>query len=460
MQKLKQNKWILILLFIFAILLILATPIERSLNGNLLTPGEETYHHLNNIEGGTTNFYELIISNLLNFIPLTILIIVLPLILMLLSLTLFYSIIIDYVKSELELYFAMGIFILTPVFLTIHIGLILYSLLLCLTLMIVHFYKLKSKLFLLFLLLIYFLSPFIGLILILFLLLDAGAKKTKLNLFILLGFIGLIVVLGFFIPNIYLQFSSLQFLFKPNQLFNFLGGKYGFVLFSFVLGLLGLYSDKDAILNLGQRLMMTIILFVSFFYEPLRVLLIPFLSFFAANYLTKLINKKWAVFYLKEVTIILFICMLLFSTISEIQGANAENPTLNQKEAYSFLYLVKDQNPEVSSAKLLTNPAYGEQATYFSKIEAYSFLDDAQSILFTKHLMKSRDYAFIKERLQQEKIAFIYVDDLMLNGNILDKQDQGILFVMDNNDNFKLIYSKNKEKIYYFTLWNYSDTLS
>lgn len=454
MQHIKENKWILTLLFVIAVILILATPLQRFLHNNPLTPGDETYIHLNNLDSPTVNFYEIIIMGLNTFLSLQLIIFGLPILFAMISLLLFYKIIRKRVMSELELYLSLGVFLLTPAFITMHLGLTIYSLVLVLVLAIINSYLHRSKFYLLFLFLLYLTMPFLGLLLFIILVLLTDIKKHKedsLLLLISLGFTLFVTSFLSFVPSLFSNFS-LQFL--PNEMFGFLGAKYGFVLFSFILGFVGLHIKKNNLFNVGQRSLFSLLLVLSLFYQPLRIVFIPFIAFLTAKTLQDLIKQKWSIPYLKELTIILFICMLLFATVSGIKENNTLTPTITQRDAYVFLNSVKEKNPEVNSSKVLTDMIYVQQLTYFANLEAFGFDQKKSDVVLTNSLLTSRDYAFIKEKLQQEKIAFIYIDNNMNKGNFLERPEQGIQFVMEHNDNFKLIYKKNNQQIYYFTLWN------
>ncbi|MBN1175005.1 hypothetical protein JXA48_00005 [Candidatus Woesearchaeota archaeon] len=441
-------------MLVIGVLLLLATPLQRSAQDNPLTPGEETYSHLNNLGVESLSFYDLIIHQLSLFLPLGFIIIGLPLLLAIISSLLFYLIIRDKVSSEIELYLSLGILFLTPAFITMHLGLTVYSLILALSLAIVYTYKINSRAYLLFLFLLYLTMPFLAILFFVWLFFQTNIHDKKTDSLLLFLSLGMTVVVGSLVPFVPKPFANLNIGFFANEIFNFLGGTYGFVLFSFALGFIGLYLEKNSLFNVGQRTVLTLVLVFSLFYEPLRIVFIPFLAFFAAKSLNDLMSRDWSVSYLKELTVILFICMLLFATLSGIKENTENIPTVHQKEAYLFLQAVKDKNIEVDGSKVLTNPTYGEILTYFSKLDAFSFSDKNLNVDIANSLLKSRDYSYIKSELQKEKIAFVYVDEMMMQGNILERPDQGILFVMEHNDNFKLIYSKNKDKIYYFTLWN------
>lgn len=454
MRKIKPNKWILTLLFVIGILLILTTPLQRTINGNPLTPGEETYLHLNNINNGNLNLYELLINALHSLMSFQIMIFAVPLILSLLSSILFYLIIKSKVKTELELYFSMAIMFLTPAFISIHLGLTIYAFALTLTLATIHLYNKKIKIYFLTLFLLYFLIPFLSIILFMILLSQTSFKQKKIEFFSLFTFLGITIGLGFFVNFIESPLKGLIINFMPNQIFNFLGGIYGFVMFSFILGFAGLYSPKNNLLSVGQRSLITLLLILSLFYEPLRILFIPFIAFFAAKSLQDLMSQKWSIPYLKDLTVLLFICMLLFATISGVKENNNQTPTTEQKEAYQFLNTVKNQNPEIQTTKILSNPSYSSQLTYFSKLNAYATINNQNEIDLANNLLESRDYDYIKEQFNKYDIAFVYIDTLMMEEQILNRNDKGIIFVMENNPNFKLIYNRNNERIYFFTLWN------
>jgi hypothetical protein len=102
---------------------------------------------------------------------------------------------------------------------------------------------------------------------------------------------------------------------------------------------------------------------------------------------------------------------------------------------------------------MLVMPIEAEYTKYYSNrsVLASNYgLEDNMDL--TYELISSRDYSFIKEEFQEKKVALVLVNDNMIN--YLKKTEEGILFVMNNNNNFVKLYQTKTTIIYYFKLWD------
>jgi hypothetical protein len=190
-------------------------------------------------------------------------------------------------------------------------------------------------------------------------------------------------------------------------------------------------------------------LLLATFYEPARLIGIIILAVYSAKSFNSLVERKWEVPYIGQLVIILFLCMLLFSTTVFVKGELYQDPTQEDIVALEFIKTLSLS----SEAKMLVMPIEAEYTKYYSNrsVLASNYgLEDNMDL--TYELISSRDYSFIKEEFQEKKVALVLVNDNMIN--YLKKTEEGILFVMNNNNNFVKLYQTKTTIIYYFKLWD------
>lgn len=448
MHDIKLNKsyyYIALLLFV-AVAFTLLMPQLRQATGQDHILGLETYYHLNN-QGESVQFYDRALTFIIDTIGEKTTLYLLPALLILGSLLLFSNIIKYLLETDAEYFFALLLLLLTPAFLNAHLGLSVVSMVLFFFLLTIYLYLRNSYFYLVSLALFYLFDPFLALAFTVILFVRELQQKEYTNVFIL--FFALLILLSTsFSTNIHTQILNQDLLsFSINPLFDFFSAEYGFTLFLLSLGILGLLRLRKE--DSFALFVATLLLLLSLFYQPARLLGIVVLVVYSAKSANFLLERKWEIPYLGQLVLLLFLCMLIFSTTIFIQAELQQAP---QEETLQDLAFIHDL-PLTKQAKILTMPSEAEYTTYYTNrsvlASIYRYDDSDEKAL---ELYSSRQFRYIKEEFQKENIALVIVDKKV--ANYLQRPDEGLLFVMKNNDHFKRIYQSKTMNVYYFDLWN------
>ncbi len=444
--KINNGKVYIFLITLLVIILTLLIPTIRTvIQGNPLT-SSETFYHLNNIIS-PTNFFDQVISFLINKFGELNTIIYLPIILIVLSLWLFSSIIKEYLETDSEYYYTLLLLVLSPTFLAAHIGLTTMSIISFLTLTTFWLYKKKAHIYLLFLAFLFLVDPIIGLFLSGFFIFSETKNKNWKGIIIILfsTIVFLTTSITQSINSSIINFDLITF--NINDMFSFFGAQFGFTITIVLLTILGLLISSEE--EFSQNIFLTTIILISLIYEPARIIGLLVMIFYSTKSINFLVNYKWKIDFLKTWTIIIIICLILFSTILFVQNEIFKSPTKNQITALKAL-----KNYDKSHFnKILAWPQEAEMIKYFSNKNVfgskYRFDSNSQIV---EEIFSSRNYQFIKKELQKENIAYIFIDNKI--NSFLKKPQEGILFVMNHNNNFVKVFELNDVSIYYFKLWN------
>ena len=439
-----KNIYVLIIALVVTSLSILISYLRYLISGTFFI-GSETYFHLNNLIN-PLNFYESIISFFIHLFGESFVVIVLPAILLFFSILLISDLIKYFIDSNSEYFSALFILVLTPAFLSSFLGLTIISVISFLIILTMFLYVKNSYFYLLPILFLFLVDPLIAILLNIFLLIKELLNSNYYGVFTLLFSLTIFSITLLSINRLFFLIKQVLFSFDINLLFSFFGGRFGYSLFIIILGLFGLFRSKRSSFELISMLS---ILIISVFYVHLRLVGIFVLVIYSAQSFNYLLKRKWEVPFLGQIITLLFICMLLFSTIIFIKGVIYQEPSLSQ--ITSLDYLSKVSLPK--DAKILSMPENAEFISYYTNRDVFvSDFDSKKEILFSKELILNRDYSEIKSVFQKEKIALIIVDfDFM---NLVNRPDEGLLFVMNNNANFEKIYYGPEYTIYFFKLWN------
>lgn len=422
----QRDKIIVIIgLCVLTIAIILSITFLRNIGGNVFPPGQEYYYHLNAFHNPLTFFDQLSSffitqDNHLFFAP------IISLIFGLLSVILFYLLIDKKIGSPYNL-LCVAVLLLTPTFLAFHTTLGPYPILMSIALLFA-LYPVRWISLLLFMF-----DPLIGSLSFLYLF---GKEKGK-------QLVGSILLLTFLI--VVWSFTNFAFIetrlitFSVNNIFGFFGGRFGYTLFSLVLGIGGLYisRNKFSVYNRGLLLM---VFLLSLFYIPLRIVVVPILVYFSLIALKKLFEDNWVMSLLKPLTLILFVCILLFSTVTFISEDINRDPSNIEIESLLFLREATVGLNE-SKAGIIQ---YGER-DYFVK-----YFTPLRVVDSYNQLVSMRDYNALSLFLKKEQVALLYLDKSDL------QEDEGLLFILNHNDRFILLFENEKYLIYYFREWSIS----
>ncbi len=456
-RKLTKQKSLIMIILIIALLLFTLIPLLRTIQGNPTFPQSDTYNHFNALDAGEQNqVFDIFVGQLTSVFTDQFLAIAIPLILGLLSLFLL-ILILNHLNVEThEYYYTLIIVILTPTFIASFVGLSHYALLLVLSLLVTLLFLKKNYFYLLALALLYLVDPFMGILAGLLLLFSELKNKSRRgSLFVIFALIGTHII-GVLAGLPIHYFTADIFQFSVKNLFTFFGARYGYSLFLIILGLFGFYKELSKRVDPIKFLFVALFV-LSLFYTPLRILGIVFLSFYAAKAFDYLILRRWKVIFLGQLVLILFFCILLFSTMTYLKEDLQKQPLREDVRSLHDLASFHKNYNLPSTTKILSRSDANAYIQYYSKLPVLEIqLDKELQYNTTSHYayLHSRDYNFIQEQFQEHQIAFVFVDTYMLSGKTWNGPNEGLLFIMGNNDNFLKLRIKNKNIIYFYNAWN------
>ncbi|MCF7798656.1 hypothetical protein K9M74_02025 [Candidatus Woesearchaeota archaeon] len=439
-----QQKGMLFLSMVVSFFITVLIPLLRNAKGNPFSSNLETYTHLIAGQSIPLNFYDAIINFFLQSFSPQLVVILIPLLLALGSLILFTVLIFHSVESMPELIASLLVFVLTPAFLAMHVGLTLYSALLFFSLLAIYLYLLRNYFYLLFLGVLFLLNPFYATLLFAGIFFLEFFKKQNKNALLLIVTYVVILLASGFLPFHIVFHAPLQF--NLDSFFSFLGGRYGYSLFLILLGIGGFLAMHVKVKLRGQRALQALLLIFSIVYEPLRILGIALLSYYAVQGFVLLFSKKWHTHSLQQLTALLFVCILLFSTTSYIQEEIRQAPTQQHVQALTYLRASITDNPLYKNALILAPLEKADFIEFFTGLSAYR--DD------TSPLFDSQSFSYVSLLLNRHDVAFIFIDPAMLQGAVWQQPEEGLLFVMKYNEQFKKIYDVAGYEIYYFLGWD------
>ena len=150
---------------------------------------------------------------------------------------------------------------------------------------------------------------------------------------------------------------------------------------------------------------------------------------------------------IKNLTILAIICGISFSTISYIERISNLEPN----------------NEVISSLEWLKNQPQGVVLSHYEKgfwIETIAGKSVVMDGLFdyspnveeryadSNIIFNSRSLKTTSEILDKYEIRYIWIDHKMKGGQVWDKENQGLLFILRNSERFKRVYSLDEIEIW------------
>ena len=405
--------------------------------------------------GFAYNYGNPILLNLLSFIPLNIVLLILPVLFGLLSLILFYNILKDLgVYYDIRIISSL-ILVISPPFLysftnfnyfTVPVFLILLG----------FWLFLKDKLrFYVLSLFTSFLLAFFGIfnslvfLLILFL---YSIKKKKLNLFliffvcnlVLLAFLNFLIIMNYGFP----ENVTLGGILLRNLIFD-LGGGYGislFLIFFLFFGFTKLWEKKYK--NSLFYFIFGLFILLLFFSLKTMIYFNLFLCVLAAMGFLKILNRKWESNLIRNLTLFFLIIGLIFSCVSFFGEFSKVGPSEGLKDALSYL------NGK-SGNVVLSHYNYGFWINSIAdkKNVVDGYFDYAPNVNDRlneiDHLFNTRSMNKVLEITEKYNVDYILITDEMKKGLVWYKDNDGLLYLLKNNPNFfKKIYDENEIEIW------------
>jgi len=262
------------------------------------------------------------------------------------------------------------------------------------------------------------------------------------------------LVLTSFFYYVHLYFStpylfSISFFRNPffQSLISDLGSINGFSTFTIMLAILGFFlSWKNKKKFVYIYFLSFIYLFASrYFISPL-IYLNVIVCIMAAFAFTKIIKMRWQLKILRNLTIIILLCGILFSSISYTSRLVRIEPN---KEMVSALEFLSNQEEGI----VLSHYDYGFWIKYFANKDVlfdsfsiynknlYKAFMDINKLYYTNNLEEA------KRILSKYNIKYMFIDGTMKQ-KLWKNQKQGLLLLLTNKDNFKMIYKQGNTAIW------------
>jgi len=463
------------MLILLAVIILLIPYLIRLLVYNNALIGSEPYYHAriaqtmsekgtleyDSLSYGGTNYllnpYHLMMSGLSKVIPLDFLLKITPFILGIISLLLFY-LILKKLKMDLKTRFLTNlVFISSPIFIFLFTAPNPHTISFILSLLTFYFFIHEKKYFLI-ALISSLVVPLFGLFhaITLFLLIASYSLVTrkKTPRFAIISFAILISTLFKFIP----LYSQHQLPLTPSfltfNLFNTFISDFGalmaFGIFTIFLAFVGFSSIKKNHQNIVFYLLAVLLIIVSYHIPYLRIYLNLLLSFLAASAIFLLLKRKWELKIIKNLTILAIMCGLIFSTTSYINRISHLDP----------------DTEIISSLEWLHNQPKGIVFSHYSKgfwIESIANKPTVMDPLFdyapnveqrynhSLTIFNSRNLKTTTDLLDKYNIKYIWLDKKMKTGQVWEKENQGLLFLLKNSERFKRAYYLGEVEIWTYT---------
>jgi len=274
-------------------------------------------------------------------------------------------------------------------------------------------------------------------------------KEKSKKAIILLSII--ILISAVFMP-VYFQ-EKTEVLPKENILqssISDLGALIGIGVFNILLAFIGFVlmwkKKKEHIFIFLPLLVMLISLF---YLQPVIIYLNFMLAVLAGHAFIRIRNMDWQVKMIKNLTILLIICGLVFSTISYLNRVSNMQPDNEVINSLDWLKHYSKQEEIVFShySKGFWISSVAERPVVTDKMfeyypDAEERFNDSLEIFYSRNLKNTRAL------LNKYNISYIWVDNEMKNGLVWEKEQQGLLFLFRNNETFKNIYNNQGIEIW------------
>jgi hypothetical protein len=466
---LKQDSSLYLVLSLIVTLFILSSVfIFRIADSNPPLHEGESYHNikvaveikenfsLENNYFNQANLFHYFLAILLFVFSVDSLIIILPLIMGLLTVYLFFQITTFFEFSKKLSFFSSVIISCTPLFILLFTGLYSVGFLVFLSLLscfIVFREKSEQNLFfdminILLLLLIGFTNVFALIILLLIQYGVLSFTKKPLSIFVPISLtsIFLVSLIGFLYR---VNFSLSGFhSFDVRNLFSVFKASTGFDIFLLALFFIGFSYTWS--LSKKKRIFHFFVLILLFF-SSINVVARVVIGFIMAIYITfsidYFIKRDWIIDIIRSGTMVLVICSLVFSAASQTSLLAAAEPSDELSSALKEL-------EEYPKGKVLSDVNIGYLIEYYADKEPFLLSghfvrSDNSDIEFANKIFSSSHVRGLSVLLKNSSISYFVITEEMKESR-WDNKEKELLLVLENSDDFTKIISNKEVDIWSF----------
>ena len=447
-----------------SVIVLLIPHLVRFLFYNNIMIGDEPYYHANIarqiIEQKSLihdpnyifNPYHLMLASIGYFIGIDLASKLIPFLFGILSVFIFYFILKGFKIKIKERFFMLLILIISPAFIYLFIFSNTHFIPVFLILLGMYFLLKKNIIFKSLSLIAFSLATPFGLfntLLIIVILIAYMIKKKSKGYMIPLLLI--ILISAAFIPA-YFQ-NKTEVLPKENILQNNisdLGALTGVGVFNLLLAFVGFFLMWKKKKKYTFTILLFFVMLLSLFYVNYVSLYLNFVLAVLAGYSFVAITvMKWEIKSIKNLTILLIICGLTFSTVSYLNRISNMQPDEEVIKSLEWLRHYSEPNEIVFShySKGFWISSVAERPVITDKMLEYypnakERFNDSLEIFYSRNLKNT------KTLLNKYDISYIWIDNEMKQGLVWEKEQQGLLFLFRNNETFKNIYNNQGIEIW------------
>ena len=216
------------------------------------------------------------------------------------------------------------------------------------------------------------------------------------------------------------------------------GAHLGFSVFGLLLAILGLIFTWDNKKKLIPLYITILFLFLSFIYlgQYSAIFLNLIFCYFGAVALIDLVHYKWNLDIVRDLTLIVLICGLLFTTISYTKRLSDSPPN---QEITSALFELNGFTHE--NHIILSDTENGLWIQYFA--DTNTLIDIYRTNKDASVMLNSRDHVTVFDLLDKNNIDYVFLSPNMKQKLWRFDDQEGLLFLLTAEEKFNEIYSNN-----------------
>ncbi len=236
-----------------------------------------------------------------------------------------------------------------------------------------------------------------------------------------------------------------------SNVFSDLGGLIGFGIFSIVLAVYGVSSNwkRKSVFIFFFVFSLLLLLSIFFIGSVANMYLMFFVAVAAGIGFVKLYELKWHVPAVKNLTLLILLCGLLFSTASYLTRLSSADPGQEMLDSLQWLgsntfkddFVLSHYDNGYMISTVARNPVLAD--SLWTSDHDQRFLYKVQDSMFHSRKLKTA-----KRLFDAYDIKYVYVTPGMKEGLVWSRPDEGLLFLFTSPSTFRNVYDKDGYEIW------------
>ncbi|PIY59953.1 hypothetical protein COY95_04340, partial [Candidatus Woesearchaeota archaeon CG_4_10_14_0_8_um_filter_47_5] len=171
-------------------------------------------------------------------------------------------------------------------------------------------------------------------------------------------------------------------------------------------------------------------------------------SFFVAYGFLVVLKREWELEMIKQLTLVILFCGILFSSISFANRVAVLGPSPEMVDTLSWMRThVRDEGKMVFTyySNGFWVETLAEKRTYMDPLFAFNPYNISRRYETSEQVFRSRKLDYTQSLLTQENIGYLVFDR---SQNFIKEEDTGLFFLLRNNKTFKKLYSNHSVEVW------------